>query len=63
MRPDKSATGAKNTQASDSTRADEKINPLSPAQEAIAAVPEEQIDFGGEQNQGRSERWHTFESP
>ena len=65
MRPDKSATEAKNTQASDLGLVDEKIYPLCPSQKAETAVPEyEQIDWGAaEQNQGQPERWHTFESP
>ena len=64
MRPDKSATEANNTQASDSELVDEKIYPLCPSQKAETAVPEyEQIDWEAEQNQGQPERWHTFESP
>ena len=65
MRPDKNATEAHNTQASDSELVDEKIYPLCPSQKAETAVPEyEQIDLGAaEQNQGQPERWHTFESP
>ena len=65
MRPDKTATEAHNTQASDSELVDEKIYPLCPSQKAETAVPEyEQSDWGAaEQNQGQLERWHTFESP
>jgi hypothetical protein len=64
MRPDKSATEAKNTQASDLELVDEKIYPLCPSQKAETAVPEyEQIDLGAEQTQRQPERWHTFESP
>ena len=45
MRPDKNATEANNTQASDSELVDEKIYPLCPSQKAETAVPEyEQID-------------------
>jgi hypothetical protein len=51
-------------QASDSELVDEKIYPLYPSQKAETAVPEyEQNDWQAEQNQGRPERWHTFESP
>ena len=62
MRPDKNATEAHNTQASDSELVDEKIYP---SQKAETAVPEyEQNDWEAvEQNQGRPEKWHTFESP
>ena len=64
MRPDKSATEANNTQASDSELVDEKIYPLCPSQKAETAVPEyEQIDWEAEQNQGQPERWHAFKSP
>jgi hypothetical protein len=64
MRPDKNATEAHNTQASDSELVDEKIYPLCPSQKAETAVPEyEQNDWEAEQNQGQPERWHTFESP
>ena len=40
MRPDKNATEAHNTQASDSEFVDEKIYPLCPSQKAETAVPE-----------------------
>ena len=64
MRPDKSATEANNTQASDSELVAEKIYPLYLSQKAEAAVPEyEQIDGEAEQNQGQPERWHAFKSP
>ena len=64
MRPDKSATEANYTQASDSEFVDEKIYPLYLSQKAEAAVPEyEQIDGEAEQNQGQPERWHAFKSP
>ena len=64
MRPEKKATEANNTQASDSELVDEKIYPLCPSQKAETAVPEyEQNDWQAEQNQRRPERWHTFESP
>jgi hypothetical protein len=60
MRPDKNATEANNTQASDSELVDDKVYPLRPSQKTETALPEyEQI----EQNQGKRERWHTFESP
>jgi hypothetical protein len=39
MRPDKNATEAHNTQASDSELVDEKIYPLCPSQKAETAVP------------------------
>jgi hypothetical protein len=64
MRPDKSATEAKNTQASDLELVDEKIYPFCPSRKAETAVPEyEQIDLEAEQNQRQPERWQTFESP
>jgi hypothetical protein len=64
MRPDKNATEANNTQASDSEVVHEKIYPLRPSQKAETALPEyERIDWETEQNQGKRERWHTFESP
>jgi hypothetical protein len=64
MRPDRNAPEANNTQASDSELVDEKIYPLRPSQKAETALPEdEQIDWEAEQNQGKRERWHTFESP
>jgi hypothetical protein len=64
MRPDKNATEANNTQASDSKLVDEKIYPLCPTQKTETALPEyEQIDLEAEQNQGERERWHTFELP
>ena len=57
MGPDKSATEANYTQASDSELVDEKIYPLYLSQKAEAAVPEyEQIDGEAEQNQGQPER-------
>ena len=63
--PDKNATEANNTPASDSELVDEKIYPLCPSQKAETAVQEyEQIDWGAaEQNQGQPEGWQTFESP
>jgi hypothetical protein len=64
MRSDKDATEANNAQASDSELVDEKIYPLCPSQKAETAFPAyEQIDWEAEQNQGKRERWHTFESP
>jgi hypothetical protein len=64
MGPDKNATEANNTQASDSDLVEERIYPLSPSQKAETPVPEyEQIEWEAEQNQGQHERWHTFESP
>jgi hypothetical protein len=55
MRPDKSATEANNTQASDSELVDEKIYPLYLSQKAENAVLEyEQIDWEAEQNQGQT---------
>ena len=63
MRPDKDATEASNTQASDSELVDEKIYPLRFSQKAETALPEyERFDWETEQNQGKRERWHTFES-
>ena len=50
-------------QASDSELVDEKIYPLCPSQKAETAPEYEQIDWEAEQNQGKRERWHTFESP
>jgi hypothetical protein len=64
MRPDKNAPEANNRQASDSELHDEKIYPLCPSPKAESSLPEyEQIDWEAEQNQGKRERWHTFESP
>ena len=64
MRPDKNATEANNTQASDSELVDEKVYPLRFSQKAETALSEyEQIDWESEQNQRKPERWHTFESP
>jgi hypothetical protein len=64
MRPDKNAPEANNTQAPDSELNDEKIYPLRTSQKAETALPEyERIDWEAEQNQGKRERWHSFESP
>jgi hypothetical protein len=64
MRPDKNATEANNTQASDSELVDEKTYSLRTSQKAETALPEyERIDWEAEQNQGKRARWHAFESP
>jgi hypothetical protein len=53
VRPDKNATEANNTQASDSDLVDERIYPLRPSQKAETAVPEyEQIEWEAEQTKG-----------
>jgi hypothetical protein len=64
MRPDNNAKEANITQASDTELVDEKNYPVCPSQKAEIALPEyEQINWEAEQNQGKRERWHTFESP
>jgi hypothetical protein len=64
MSPDKSAKEANNTQASDSELVHEEIDLSSSPHKAEAVGSEyERFDWEDEQNQGRSERWYTFETP
>ena len=64
MSPDKNAKEANNIQAFDSELIHEEIDPSSSPKKAEAVVSEyECIQWEDEQNQGRSERWHTFETP
>jgi hypothetical protein len=64
MSPDKNAKEANNSQASDSELVHEEIDLSSSAQKAEAVGPDdERSDVEDEQNQGRPERWHIFETP
>jgi hypothetical protein len=64
MSPDKSAKEANNIQASDSEPVHEEIDLSSSPKKAEAIGSEyERIDWEDEQNRGRSERWHSFETP
>jgi hypothetical protein len=64
MRPDKNANEANNSQASDSELVHEEIDLSSSPEKADTVGPEyERADEEDEQNQGRPERWHIFETP
>jgi hypothetical protein len=64
MSPDKNAEKANNNQASDSELVHEKIDLSRYPQKHEAVGPEyERTDGEDEQNQGRPEMWHIFETP
>ena len=64
MRPDKNAEEANNSQASDSELVHEEIDlSSSPQKPEAVGLEYERTDGEDEQNQGRPERWHIFETP